>query len=65
MNHPIWTQICPKHVEIDWWNNLRINSASSWFLLHRHNVRIKNKHKTKPLIHTNKTVMCNMIHFYL
>ena len=28
-------QICPKHVEADWWNKLRINSASSWFLLHR------------------------------
>ena len=28
-------QICPKHVEVDWRNNLRINIASSWFLLHR------------------------------
>jgi hypothetical protein len=28
-------QICPKHVEVDWRNKLRINSASSWFLLHR------------------------------
>jgi len=28
-------QICPKHVEVDWWNKLRINCASSWFLLHR------------------------------
>ena len=28
-------QICPKHVEVDWLNKLRINSASSWFLLHR------------------------------
>jgi len=27
-------QICPKHVEVDWRNNLRINSASSWFVLH-------------------------------
>jgi len=28
--------ICgPKHVEVDWQNTLRINSASSWFLLHR------------------------------
>jgi len=28
--------ICsPKHVEVDWQNELRINSASSWFLLHR------------------------------
>jgi hypothetical protein len=26
-------QICPKHVEDDWRNKLRINSASSWFLL--------------------------------
>jgi hypothetical protein len=25
-------QICPKHVEVDWRNKLRINSASSWFL---------------------------------
>jgi len=24
-------QICPKHVEVDWRNKLRINSASSWF----------------------------------
>ena len=28
-------KICPKHVEADWRNILRINSASSWFLLHR------------------------------
>jgi len=28
-------QICPKHVEVDLQNKLRINSASSWFLLHR------------------------------
>jgi hypothetical protein len=27
-------QICPKHVEVDWRNKLRINSASSWLLLH-------------------------------
>jgi hypothetical protein len=25
-----------KHVEIDWQNKLRINSASSWFLLHKY-----------------------------
>jgi len=24
-------QICPKHVEAEWGNKLRINSASSWF----------------------------------
>jgi len=28
-------QICPKHVEVDWRNKLRINSASSWFSLRR------------------------------
>ena len=28
-------QICPKHVEVDWHNKLRINSASSWFSLYR------------------------------
>ena len=28
-------QICPKHVEVGWRNKLRINSASSWLLLHR------------------------------
>jgi len=27
-------QICPKHVEFDWRNKLRKNSASSWFSLH-------------------------------
>ena len=27
-------QICPKHVEVDWRNKLRINSASSWLPLH-------------------------------
>jgi hypothetical protein len=26
--------ICLKHVEVDWWNKLRINSTSSWVLLH-------------------------------
>ena len=26
-------QICTKHVEVDWRNELRISSASSWFLL--------------------------------
>ena len=29
-------QICPKHVDVDWRNKLRINSAASWFLLHRY-----------------------------
>jgi len=28
-------QICPKHVRVDWRNELRINSASSWFLSQR------------------------------
>jgi hypothetical protein len=28
-------QICLKHLEVDWRNKLRINSASSWFSLHR------------------------------
>ena len=28
-------QVCPRHVEVDRPNKLRINSASSWFLLHR------------------------------
>jgi hypothetical protein len=27
-------QICPKHLEVDWRNKLRINRTSSWFLLH-------------------------------
>jgi len=27
-------QKCPKHVEVDWRNKLRINGASSWFSLH-------------------------------
>jgi len=27
-------KIFPKHVEIDWRNELRVNSASSWFSLH-------------------------------
>jgi hypothetical protein len=29
-------QVCPKHVEVDWRNKPRINSASSWFSLHRY-----------------------------
>ena len=29
-------QICPKHVEVNWRNKLRIKSASSWFLSHNH-----------------------------
>jgi hypothetical protein len=31
---PGWLQICPKHLEVDWRNNLPINSSSSWFSLH-------------------------------
>ena len=27
-------EICPKYVEVNLWNKLRINSASSWFSLH-------------------------------
>jgi hypothetical protein len=34
-------QICPKHVEIYWRNKLRINSASSWFSLHRLNTQFR------------------------
>jgi len=33
-------QICPRHVEVDWRNKLRINGASGWFLLHRSIVHI-------------------------
>jgi hypothetical protein len=33
-------QICPKHIEVDWQNKLVINSASSWFLLHRSLLRV-------------------------
>jgi hypothetical protein len=33
-------QICPRHVEVDWWNILRITSASSWFLLHRSTIKL-------------------------
>jgi len=28
-------QIWPRHVEVEWRNELRTNSASSWFLLHK------------------------------
>jgi len=28
-------QICPKHVEFDWRNKLKIGGVSGWFLLHR------------------------------
>ena len=40
-------QICQKHVEADWWNKLRINSASSWFLLHRCIKMHSQQNKTK------------------
>jgi len=43
-------QIYPKHVEVGWQNKRRINSVSSWFLLHRciemhgqHNIRNANR----------------------
>ena len=29
-------QICPKHVAVEWRNELRINSASRWFSLHEY-----------------------------
>jgi len=29
-------QLCPKHIEVEWRNKLRINRASSWLLLHRY-----------------------------
>ena len=28
-------KLCPKHVDVDWRKKLRINIASSWFLLHK------------------------------
>jgi len=42
-------QIFPKHVEVDWRNKLRINNASSWFLLHRYYSTISSWH-TKLLV---------------
>jgi hypothetical protein len=33
-------QIWPKHVDVDCRNKLRINSPSSWFLLHRLTTKI-------------------------
>ena len=41
-------QICLKHVEVDWSKKLRINAASSWFLLHRY-VEIHYKQNIKLL----------------
>ena len=34
-------QICPKHVEVDWRNKMRINSASNWFSLHGLNTKFR------------------------
>jgi len=39
-------QMCPKHVEVDWRNKLRINNASSWFVLHR-NIEMHDQQNTK------------------
>jgi hypothetical protein len=43
-NYYIYTvhllMICPKYVGVDWPNKLSINSASSWFSLHRYNKEV-------------------------
>jgi hypothetical protein len=42
-------QICPKHIEVDWRNKLRINSASSWFSLREYS----SVHITLYFVHIN------------
>ena len=44
-------QICPKYVEVDWRNKLRINCASSWFLLHNPKVVLTEPNKGRKLRH--------------
>ena len=49
-------QICPKYVEVDWRNKLRINTASSWLSWHgsitpftrAHNLSLPKSNKTSP-----------------
>ena len=44
-------QICPKNLEVDWRNKLRLISASSWLLLHRH-IKIHGQQNIKTQILT-------------
>jgi hypothetical protein len=52
-----WLQICPKHVEVDRWNKLRISSALSWFLLHRY-IKMDGQQNIKFEISTFKPTLC-------
>jgi hypothetical protein len=53
-------QICPKHVEVDWRNKLRINNASSWFSLHMiYRDALSTKHK---IVQYTLTLISNLMH---
>ena len=58
-------QICPKHVEVDWRNKLRINSASSWFSLHKcFNVGDINAWSRHEGIFKHLTIRISLVPFY-
>ena len=46
-------QICPKHVEVDWRNKQRINSAASWFLLQGY-IEMHGQQNTKKVFNFSK-----------
>jgi len=48
---------CAWNVEVDWQNKLRINSASSWFLLHRY-IEMHSQQNIKFEISTFKPTVC-------
>jgi len=60
--HPDGLQVCPKHVEVDRRNKLRINNASSWFSLHRSRYTVNKTKRDVSMTFTDLTKLCINIH---
>ena len=57
-------KICPKYVEVDWRNKLRINSASSWFGLYYTDAACKIDSLTETFVgaENSSTVLASALH---
>jgi hypothetical protein len=62
-------QICPKHVDADWRNKMRINTASSWFSLHgyiemhgQQNIKLTDYWERRKINNSNNYYYSLLIH---
>ena len=60
-------QTCSKHIEVHYWNKLKVNSASCWFILYSY-IQLYHYSSCKSKIHTRfcpylSTTLCHSVCF--